>query len=126
MHSPIPSQSSRARIWFSLRVVLFVLLLPASQVCVGMAPKMKVVNLGPAGPDGARLRVESGQTALPEYQTRVNGGFWSTWRRPGLDGSLEVHHPRLRLVAQHVIEVRVRDGASHSAASEPVAVTIEE
>jgi hypothetical protein len=102
---------------------IYAKLLPSTQVCVAMAPRLKAV-LASHEAEAVTLKVEASRAALPEYQTRVNGGFWSTWRRAGFDGSLRVVHPRLVLKAEHRIDVRVRDAAKPEATSELLEVVV--
>ncbi len=104
-------------------VGVYAKLIPYDQVCVAMAAKLRVE---PAQAQGsrARLTVEALGTVNPEYQFRVNGGFWSTWRPAGTDGRLEVVHPRLQLHAAHRVEVRVRETLKPEAISAPVGVEV--
>ncbi|MBS1153015.1 MAG: uncharacterized protein H6Q89_4713 [Myxococcaceae bacterium] len=102
---------------------IYAKLIPYNQSCVVMSPRLKVV---PALLQGSRamLKVEALDAAGPEYQYRVNGGFWSTWRPAGPDGLLEVNHPRLLLRAAHQVEVRMRDARRPEGISPVVAVTV--
>ena len=70
------------------------------------------------------LKVAALDALMPEYQFRVNGGFWSTWRPAGADGLLEVNHPRLLLRAEHQIEVRMRDALKPDGVSALAGVTV--
>ena len=76
------------------------------------------IHVQSASLKGSRAVLKVEGIAAAEYQTRVNGGFWSTWRPAGIDGLLEVNHPRLLLNAEHQIEVRMRDPRAPQALSE--------
>lgn len=104
-------------------VGLYAKLIPYNQACVFMSPRLRVQPVSVKG-EKATLQVTALDVAMAEYQFRVNGGFWSTWRAAGPDGLLEVSHPRLLLRADHRVEVRVRDAASPDAVGEPVGVTV--
>ena len=102
---------------------LYAKLLAGNQVCLGMAPRLRAQR-GSRDGSRARVRVEAPGAAAPQYQFRVNGGFWSTWRPAGADGMLEVNHPRLLLHAEHRIEVRARDASKPDAVSAIVGVAV--
>ena len=104
-------------------VGVYAKLLPSNQLCLAASPRLRAISLSHEG-ERVVLRVEPSGALKPEYQTRVNGGFWSTWRVAGFDGALEVTHPRLMLRAEHRIEVRVRDALKPDALSDPVGVAI--
>lgn len=53
------------------------------------------------------------QRAL-EYQVRVDGGLWRTWRAARPDGTLLVDDPKLRLDRAHVVEVRARQAGDYT------------
>ncbi len=101
---------------------LYAKLIPFDQQCVVMSPRMHV-QAAPVDSGAAVLKVEAFDAAEPEYQFRVNGGFWSTWR-PAVNGQLEVKHPRLWLDASHRVEVRVRDARVPEAISKVEGVTV--
>ncbi len=103
---------------------LYAKLIPYNQVCALMSPRV-VAEPGPVRGTLATLKVAADGAGLPEYQTRVNGGFWSDWRTAASDGTLSVAHPRLLLPAKHRVEVRVRDRFHPQAVSEIAAVDVE-
>ncbi len=104
-------------------VGVYAKLLPSTTPCLAASPKLHAARMSHQGGQ-AVLQVGLATATRPEYQTRVNGGFWSTWRVASPDGTLTVEHPRLLLHAEHQIEVRARDGWRPDAVSDPVTVAI--
>ncbi len=105
-------------------VGVYAKLIPYDQTCVAASPQMRAsTSSAPHAPAGRMLKVAATDAVMPEYQFRVNGGFWSTWRAAAANGLLEVNHPRLLLRAAHRVEVRMRDALQPAAISPLVGVT---
>lgn len=98
-------------------------LIPYNQICLVASPRLFAAPVTVQGAT-ATVKVSAEGAGLPQYQTRVNGGFWSDWRAAASDGTLTVRHPRLVLPTEHRVEVRVRDRFHPEAVSDLVGVTV--
>jgi hypothetical protein len=93
-------------------VGLYAQLLSGGQMCkrAGKRASAELVRSAVKSKSSASLEAQVGL----RYAWRVDGGFWSDWQTPNALGRLELHHPRLLLGGEHLIEVRTESGESQT------------